>query len=317
LAHVLIYHVTHGHIVTWKYLRDTKFVFAVIVVLLFFWEDKLKARSFVLWTSLLFSCVMIVLMSGERKAYIAFVACYILSRTRWSTLIAIGAAGVFAAGAYTAAAPQSYVAHQLESVFSQSNSSEISNRYIFSVSALADQSDLVRTFVTRTADALFKQHPILGLGSTGYLAWAQKTYGPIYISRGLSMNVHGERHRVPVEGGVVGIVIALTFLIVTAVHLTLYWRAKGGPQAPSQVRGPAYLYALMFFYIYSEALDTTMLILIVTVGFTAGSLQFAVNRGALRGGRSYFAALRSPRLIDGERGLQARPKTFALLRTSR
>jgi hypothetical protein len=317
LAHVFIFHVTHGHLVTWKYLRDTKFVFAVIVVLLFFWEDGIKARSIILWAALLSGCTLIVLLSGERKAYLALVACYLLSRARWTTVVMIGAAGLAAAAAYTAAVPDSYVTRQLESGFVHSSSDEIPTRYFFSVSALADHSDLVRTFVNRNAQQLFRQHPILGLGSTGYVTWAQKTYGSLSVSRGLSMNVHGERNRVPVEGGVVGIAIALSFLTLSALRLGLYWRANGGADASSRVRGPAYLYALMFFYIYAEALDTTMLILIVTVGFTAGSLQFATNRGVLRSTGNYVGRLRKHGQLAAGRGLRSSHTMVGSLRSAR
>lgn len=316
LAHVLVFHLAHGHIVTWKYLRDTKFVFAVIVALLFFWEDDIKARSMALWAALFPGCVLIVLMSGERKAYATLVACYLLSRARWATLLTIGATGIAAAALYTAALPNSYVTRQLESPFIDSNTDQIPTRYFFSVSALADHSDLIRTFVNRNAQQLFRQHPVWGLGSTGYTHWAQKTYGPIYISGGLSMNVHGERNRVPVEGGLVGIGVALSFLTLCALRLGLYWRANGGPDASSRIRGPAYLYTLMFFYIYTEALDTTMLILIATVGFMAGSLHFAENRGALRGRRALPGTLRGNRRMGG-RGSRIRGIAPGSLRTAR
>lgn len=285
IIHVIIYHLLNNHFATWKYLRDTKFAFSILILIIFFWEDRIRSISAALWISLLLTVVVIVLLSGERKAYLLAALAYPLSRSRWSTIIAVMAAGLAITALFVSVSPGSYVARQLQSALNKSDLENISNRHFFTVQAIADHSDLIRAFTNRNADRLFREHLWLGVGATGYVTWARETYGSTSENRGLSMNVHGERNRVPVESGIVGITIALSFLVAAGSRV-IRFLAANTPSPTSSVRGAGYLFILMVSYIYSEALDTTMLILIAITGFTAASLPLPTQSGILRQRRS-------------------------------
>ena len=121
---------------------------------------------------------MLVLLSGERKAYLLFAVLYVLSRIPLVLKVASGVLGVLALALYMATAQaDDYVARQLGSAFKSEHEIHISEFY--NIRSIADQSDLIREFVNRNAWDLFLSHPIVGVGATGYLNWAGETFGSI------------------------------------------------------------------------------------------------------------------------------------------
>lgn len=277
LAHVIIWHVKQGHVMTWKYLSDTKFVFSLSIVPLFALEDTIKKRSQILWLGLLVTMFAILLMSGERKALLLFIAIFGASRTSWRGKIYIAGLLGVVLGFLLLVQDNGYIYRQLSSV--SDDYSKTPMRYFFSVQGIADDSDVIRAFVNRNAWHLFLEHPWLGLGSNGYLDWALKTYG---YGTGLSMNVHGEMYRVPAEGGLLGIAIALSFLGVAAWRIYTFLVERGGLDSPSLDRGALYVFLYLLCFFYSEALDTGMLMIIGALGIVAGSLPRASQRLRLR-----------------------------------
>lgn len=281
MAHVVAFHVFTGRVVTWKYLYDTKFIFSAIVVVLFLFEDRIRSRSPVGWFVSLASISAVVLMSGERKAYILLGAIFLVSRASLvskATTLALSAATIMM---LVSAMPQSYIAHQISS--KASDPDQLSNRFFFTVDGIGRRSDYIRTFVNRNAQSLFERHPVLGTGATGYANWARETYGSVRQSKGLSMNVHGERYRIPAENGIVGIIIALAFLLATTSAALRFAWVRGGFAASSYARFPLYMTLLLVSYIYGEAMDTTMLLLILLAGFAATGQNRPVSARPLSG----------------------------------
>lgn len=286
LVHVVAFHVMTGHPVTWKYLFDTKFIFSAVVVVVFLFEDRIRRHGPAAWFAALATVAALVLMSGERKAYVLLVAAFFLSRASLLSKALTLAVAAMMALAFVTAMPQSYVARQLSS--ESEDASRLSNRFFFTVEGIGRRSDYIRAFVNRNADLLFKEHPVLGTGATGYARWAREKYGSLHTSRGLSMNVHGERHRVPAENGIVGIAVVLAFLAATVTAAARFVWQRGGFGASSEARFPLYMAALLVSYIYGEAMDTTMLLLILLAGFAAAST------GPRRARRSIASPASSP-----------------------
>lgn len=269
LVHVVVFHLMTGHPVTWKYLFDTKFIFSAIIVVAFLFEDRIRRHGAAAWFATLASVAALVLMSGERKAYVLLVAAFFLSRASlMSKALTLAVAAMLALG-FVTAMPQSYVARQMSS--ESEDLSRLSNRFFFTVEGIGRRSDYIRAFVNRNADLLFKENPVLGTGATGYARWAREKYGSLHSSHGLSMNVHGERHRVPAENGIVGIAVVLAFLATTVAAAVRFAWQRGGFGASSHARFPLYMTALLVSYIYGEAMDTTMLLLILLTGFAAAA----------------------------------------------
>lgn len=291
LAHLIIWHVLHHHPVTWKYLSDTKLILSVSLIPFFGLEDRIKARGSYVFPIALLAIFAIILLSGERKALMLFCALFALSRFSLAAKFWLVAAIAAVAG-IALMTDGGYIHRQLLSV--SHDYSQTPTRYFFSVQSIYDQSDIIREFVNRNAWHLFRQHSPLGLGATGYWAWAMETYGK---SNGLAMNVHGEMDRVPVEGGVVGIVIAVTFLGLALWRAVRHIANNGGLNAAAPDRAPLYCVVLLLCYCYSEAVDTAMLVIIGGVGVIVGNLPLPVR--SLRSGARRFGRIgHRPRLAQ-------------------
>ena len=290
-AHLILYHLGTGKITTWKYLFDTKTVISIYIALLFLNEDwLLRKLGFPGWALCLTASAVLVLMSGERKAYLLFAVLYVFSRLPFVLKAASGVLGVLALALYMVTAqPDDYVARQLASAFKSEHEIHISEFY--NIRSIADQSDLIREFVNRNAWELFLSHPIMGVGATGYLNWASETFGSIDKSGGLSMNVHGEISRLPAEEGLVGIAVACVFLVLLAYAIVVHFSIHGWSRTPSRQRAPLFVFCFLFLYASFEASDTFMLAMIMVFGLEMARLHEA-NRRLLK------SAARRPRPSD-------------------
>lgn len=264
-AHLVVWHVLHHHFVTWKYLSDTKLILSLMLMPLFGLEDWIKSKGRYFFPALLLLAFAIILLSGERKALILFCALFALCRfSPGAKLGLVGMIGAVAGGALLL--DDGYLHRELTSA--GHNYSHTPTRYFFTVQSIYDQSDVVREFVNRNAWTLFTHHPAFGVGATGYWAWAAATYGPT----GFAMNVHGEVHRIPAEGGVFGIAIVAGFFGLALWRALRHLGNSGGLAAGSLDRMPLYGIILLLSYCYAEAVDTAMLLLIGGVGVIVGTL---------------------------------------------
>ncbi|RZF63413.1 O-antigen ligase domain-containing protein [Sphingomonas populi] len=264
-AHLVIWHVLHHHLVTWKYLSDTKLILSLALMPLFGLEDWIKSKGRYLFPALLLAAFAIILLSGERKALILF--CALFALCRFSLSAKLGLAGMIGAVAAIALLlDDGYIHRELTSA--ARDYSHTPTRYFFTVQSIYDRSDIVREFVNRNAWTLFTHHPAFGVGATGYWAWAAATYGPT----GFAMNVHGEVHRIPAEGGMFGIAIVASFFALALWRALRHLVNSGGFAAGSLDRMPLYGIILLLSYCYAEAVDTAMLLLIGGVGVIVGTL---------------------------------------------
>lgn len=267
-AHMVLYHLATGHLTTWKYLYDTKSVLSISIIVIFFYEDLITRRfgriAFYIAIGVLFA---LLLISGERKAYILFAAVYLLSREALVIKLGIIVAGSMAIAAFAAFAPSdSYVARQIDTLITPKREMQIGEFY--GIENIGDQSDIIRDFVNRMAREQFKENPILGLGATGYQNWSKANFGLSTDSRGLAMNVHGEINRVPAEGGIIGITVAISYYILLVVSVFRDFTYRSTQQNSSAARLPLYVLSFLTIYASVEALDTFMLELVLLFGFT-------------------------------------------------
>lgn len=287
-VHMVLYHLANGHFTTWKYLADTKSVLSVSIILIFFYEDWISRK----WSRTGFyvaivTLFLLLMISGERKAYILFAAIYLLSREAVLIKIGVVVVGAVAIAGFAALAPpESYVARQVDSLITPKREMQIGEFY--GIQNIGDQSDIIRDFVNRMAREQFRESPILGLGATGYQSWSRANFGLATDSRGLAMNVHGEINRIPAEGGVIGIAVASAYyvLLIVAVIRDFLVRVKWNNS--SSMRAPLYILSFLMIYASVEALDTFMLELILLFGFvmaariaSAGHCRIRTNNGYL------------------------------------
>jgi hypothetical protein len=279
LIHMIIYHMYIGNFVTWKYLYDTKTIISICVVLLFLNEDVITRRlAYAGWFWCLVTSAVLVLMSGERKAYLLFVVLFAFSRTPAIFKGILGVATGLALMIFAVSAgPGDYVVQQLNSAFESERQMHISEFY--SIQDVADHSDLIREFVNRNARQLFLDNPVFGVGADGYKAWSRQMFGSLDESNGLSMGVHGEINRVPAEEGLVGIAVASIFVLLSISAIVLHLRTNGGLRTPSAKRAPLYIFTFLLLYASFEASDTFMLIMILVFGIEMARLH---DRNLLR-----------------------------------
>ena len=294
-AHMVLYHLATGHLTTWKYLYDTKSVLSISVILIFFYEDAITLKFGRVWFYALIGLLLILLMvSGERKAYILFAVVYLFSKEALAIKLGVMLIGAVAIATLAALAPpDSYVARQVESLITEKREMQIGEFY--GIENIGDQSDIIRDFVNRMAWEQFKEHPVLGLGGTGYQVWSRANFGLATDSRGLAMNVHGELNRVPAEGGVVGIAVAAAFygLLIFAVARDFLYRVKR--QNSSGSRGPLYVLSFLLIYASVEALDTFMLESMLLFGFVMAARVASLGKTAASGRNHHVPPQRARR----------------------
>jgi hypothetical protein len=272
-AHMVIHHVSTGHLLTWKYLYDTKTTLSIVPLLLFICEDRVRARMGTLvWFLLLGGLGLLVVLSGERKAYVLFAILFALSRSPVFQKAVLAAVAAIAITVYlTGAASDSYIMRQMGSLLTSERKMEIAEFY--EVESIGQQSNIIRDFANRMAWEQFLQHPVLGLGATGYQRWASETLGMPDDTGGLSMNVHGELNRVPAEGGLIGIGIAGVLLFALTRAVLGHVASRGGIRSSSLDRGPLYAFCFLLLYCSYEASDSLMLIMIMMFGLEMARLS--------------------------------------------
>ncbi len=293
-AHMVIHHVSAGHLLTWKYLYDTKTTLSIVPLLLFICEDRVRARiGTLVWFLLLGGLGLLVVLSGERKAYVLFAILFALSRSPvFQKAILAVVAGIAIVVYFAGAAPDSYITRQMGSLLTSERKMEIAEFY--EVESIGQQSNIIRDFANRMAWEQFLQHPVLGLGATGYQRWAQATLGMPDDTGGLSMNVHGELNRVPVEGGLIGMGIACVLLLALTWAVLGHVMRRGGIRSSSLDRAPLYVFCFLLLYCSYEASDSLMLIMIMMFGLDMARLS-GQDHGPMRHALRSAPAFARPR----------------------
>lgn len=268
-SHLIIYHVMSGRYLTWKYLADTKIIISLTVFLCFALRDQLIKR--IPFVVILAALTLLIIMSAERKALLLLAVLLLFSNVPLSSRIAIF---VTAPILLTLVAVLGIDGGYLYGKFQASSASyaELSDRYFLTVHNIGDLSNIIREFTNRQAWHLFEDNPWLGIGATGYWEWATTMYGR---GSGLAMNVHGEVHRIPAEGGVVGIAIAATYIAVIGWRTSHFAFLRRERTGTSLERTPLYLLLYVMCYAYAEAIDSAMLVLIGLAGVVSARLPSA------------------------------------------
>ncbi|MDD4616796.1 MAG: hypothetical protein PHW76_06775 [Alphaproteobacteria bacterium] len=270
LVHIIVHHIRIGRYVDWKTLWGTKFVFSLLPVLFFFHENRLRKKlSTIGWWFLTGALALLILLSGERKAYFLFPVLFLFSNAKLVSKIITVAAAISALTLFVSySSGDFYVKKQILSFFESHK--DVSTVEFYANQNLAFDSNLTREFVNRTAKQEFFKRPFFGMGATGYHAWAQKTYGN--ENPGLATNVHGEINRVPVENGLLGIGIVLAYLFCVVRRTLLCLKKKKTSQDSSEAKLPLYLLLFLLPYLATEAINTLMMEVILLSGFYANSL---------------------------------------------
>ena len=255
-----IWHISHGFFVSWKRQGDAKAVFNFIPLMLAaFLLSKSDASK--RYGAIAFAIgAVLILLSGERKAYILLgIACPLLFNPK-SPLAYIAIVGAAALLPLTAALDSSgYVTRQLNTLtgFAQGKVERtISN-------------DL-REWQADYIWSLVREKPVLGLGTGGYIENAKRYFHG--DERG-GLGVHSEVMRILIENGVVGLLLYFG-VVLQAVYTVLR------PATPVRARSVderklAFMFlATCLTYSWLEALDVRTLLATCIIPFI-GYLRLA------------------------------------------
>ncbi|WP_428152566.1 O-antigen ligase family protein [Brevundimonas sp.] len=276
----VVWHLQHGFLTGWKRLDDPKTTFTFLPTALgcaLLFADRSRKRLYIgLWALL----GVIILLSGERKAlgiYVLITAAF-LAKGRFSPapILLVGAAA--AASISLLAASNAYMATQLQSFIDPFDSR---NSFDAVVRGGTPQSfsNSQRLFAVNLSKQLIAESPIIGTGTNGYTDRLAREF--YYVPTFLRVNIHGEPLRVLVENGLVGLLLYLSFWIVSiranlksCRQLVYVWRL---PRDSAFIL-LAVLVAPLVFYALFEGSGTHMFI----VGLLVTLYPALINEVAVR-----------------------------------
>jgi hypothetical protein len=240
---VLIYnvswHVAQGQYVGWKSLNEPKTVFILLPMLLILHLDRFgrAGRHAPLFLLLAVIAGVIILLSGERKAYLfAVVALVIWSGPRglWRYVFAAVAIAPLLV-AVVGTDRDTYLGRQISSL-TDAFTGQADALETASLSMMLDDrrpstlSNVQRELSERMARSMWEKEPTWGIGTT---AFARAVERETSLPEEFRMNIHGEFQRALYENGVVGLTAyaLLWFWALAAIA----WRwpattARGDPQ---------------------------------------------------------------------------------------
>jgi hypothetical protein len=236
---VLVYnigwHLTHDRYVGWKELNEPKTIFTLLpllLILLFNRFDTHRHRFLVLGAVAVAAAV--ILLSGERKAYIFAIAALAIWTMPINWRHALGAALIVPLLLAALLIDRTgYLDRQLTSFadgFSTSGDFAASlSDFLSEDLPTTTLSNAQREVSNRLAVAMWEEKPVLGIGTNAFaIAIEQNTSLPARFRNG----IHGEFYRALYENGIIGFGLYLAFWIGVFVRIALEWpvaKAVGDP----------------------------------------------------------------------------------------
>lgn len=219
------WHIAQGKYVSWKQLNEPKTVFTVLpllLILLFthFEGQKRRAVFFIGFVA----AAVIILLSGERKAYIFAVAAMLV----WTAPInwRHGIAAVLILPVLWMAALQDqsgYLDRQIASfkeAFSENGRAKASLANLLDANRPTTMSNAQREISQRLAHSMWQKKPLLGIGTNAFKeAIKQDTSLPV----GFRLGIHGEFYRALYENGIVGLALYCTLWLGALVRIVSMW----------------------------------------------------------------------------------------------
>jgi O-antigen ligase len=242
LTYVLIYHFSLGKFAPLKLLDDPKAVFSLLPVMLLVLHFSKARSSKYLGTVLLPLFVALVLLSGERKAYIllALVAPFLVDFRSIGTYLALFVAAAAVPLAMTLD-QSGYVERQVSTLGSLAQG-EVQETV----------SNEKRAGAISFAQRLFEENPIIGVGTNGYTAVFDREFRE-------SVGPHNEWVRVAAENGILGLFF---YAATVAWGFVGLFRSRVGKRVRSP-REKAIAFALfltLVMYLTFEALDLIVIL---------------------------------------------------------
>ncbi|MGE0829403.1 MAG: O-antigen ligase family protein [Hyphomonadaceae bacterium] len=211
----ILWHVQQGVWVGWKQLDEPKSIFIFLPAMLAAVLAPFGRRQPVWALPLIGFVFLIVVLSGERKAYMTgalFVIGYFgLINPR---MLFAAAAGIVALLFLSQADPEGYIARQISTIVNPPTVDVYTLDYINMPESI---SNAQRQFATELGLQLFSEKPIFGIGTNTYGEIMNSRYG--YLPGYLRLDIHGEFLRSLVENGLIGVGFYIAGWIVSAITI--------------------------------------------------------------------------------------------------
>lgn len=223
LAYNIGWHVLHGFYTGWKHLNEPKAIFILLPMLLILLFNRFGHQRRALFVAASVIAGAIILLSGERKAYMFALVALIIwtgaASLRYLSAAALVVSLFLAAGVLD---QTGYLNRQLGSFSNALNTriELVSTSELFNERRPSTLSDAQREFTRRTAKSMWEKSPMFGIGTGGYAAAMREKYS---IPAEFRVGIHGEFYRALYENGIVGLLLYVAFWIAVCASLIVSW----------------------------------------------------------------------------------------------
>ena len=289
-AAVMIYnigwHVSQGFYFMWKRLYNPKALFDLLPLLVTAWLLTRSKFPLVQALVLMVAAGGIILLSGERKAYIAFIIAIGLMlnpKHAGSYLVPILAIVLVYVGVRVSGSP--YILRQVQTLLAT-----------VGIGPMPDSiSSAERAWQIHLGLLFLRQNPLFGVGTNGFLILSQSLYSANDFSQ---IGIHGEALRVVVEDGLVGLGIYLVFILSSAGQL-FSPRLRVGRSSGEQRIAVLWFLSLLVYTSF-EGSNLLVMAMQYCMGFI-GKVNFDRNdRAPLRTGQEEAHARSEMRFVHGQ-----------------
>ncbi len=201
------WHVGQGYYYMWKRLYNPKALFDLLPLMITAWLLTRQKFPLLMAFGLMLLAGGIILLSGERKAYIAFIIAIALMlnpKNAGSYLVPLLAGVLVYVGVKLSGSD--YVARQIQTLLAT-----------IGIGPMPDSiSSTERAWQIHLGLLFLRQNPLFGVGTNGFLHLSQSLYAASDFSQ---IGIHGEALRVLVEDGVLGFGVYLVFIVTSGLQL--------------------------------------------------------------------------------------------------
>lgn len=279
-AGTIVWHISHGYLVGWKRITDPRltyvFIPTVLAGLILFTEQHRRGKLWLVWIGLF----PLLVMSGERKALVAYLILTAVLKARGRLALLVPAAAACFAVLFVTAALVSnpYLHRQIDSVVDPARTADYQYTLATGQYRPGDTpSDVARAFSFHVSLRLFEEHPLFGVGTNQYNTYVDREYPNAPAA--LRIGIHGEFQRVLTENGLIGFVLYLLIWLLSWRRLRRLLRAAVGESLLTSVQArvlPYIIFVPFALFLGTEAPGTRAFVGIIVV-----SLFPELVRGAL------------------------------------
>ncbi|WP_170336799.1 O-antigen ligase family protein [Ruegeria arenilitoris] len=200
------WHVASGFYFGWKRLDEPKLLFSYAVPVIFALMICTKRRARLIDYVVIGLIAGLLVMSGERKAQLAFILNLVLLLSAGYVRLSVLSALALCTLPFVAMliASDDYLTRQLFSVFNFGQFEDFTLAEMATGKIGITQSNSQRIFSGQLTWDLVRVNPFLGLGTNGYTIFVRENYH--WLPQYFLTSIHNEFQRVLVENGMLGLV---------------------------------------------------------------------------------------------------------------